>query len=622
MLLTMFSGLKTTAPLNMKTKTLVQTTTLIFAFAIACVAQDNPSSVQDNTALDAAMKPASETATQPVAEPVTELAAQPAAEPVAETAAETAVEPAAEPGAAPAAEAAAQPAAEPAVEATPVSPAPAASAASDASAQTEAPVASNIIPLIQFVDAPLTAVIENLARQAGMNYILDPKINFGQPGPDGRVIPQPSISIRWENLTAQQALGALLNNYDLQLIENPKTKIARIAPKDPAAPDPLVTKVIQLKFANPSNIVEAVQSSFSDKRSKVVTDIRTSQLVVVATEKELVSVDELVNRLDTITRQVLIEARLIETSLNPKTAKGIDWSGTLANQTVRWGNGVPYTEEPTGLSYKEDTATGTYVPVPGNPGLLSRVLDPSLPMLQASTAGGFNPETFFLNADGVTAVLSFLNTDSDAKVIATPRAVTLDNETANLAVTEARPIFKTTAGTQGSPGGSEVLYTNLGTILQVTPRISANNYVNLKVVPEVSSWVKTVRKTVSGQVNEADVFAFRKIETQVLIPSGNTLVLGGLISDSSTKGYTKVPVLGDIPGLGLAFRKESKERQQKNLLIFITPTIVGDEDFQPTSTDFLKTTIPTSDDKPWSWWDSGKPAVDWSKPEESHTYKN
>ena len=592
MLLNQISRGETTALKHMKTKTIVQTTALFFACALVCAAQDAPPPTQDMSTPAAVTEQT--TASETAAEPVAEVSTEPAAAPVA------------------------MPAAEPAVEAaTPVPPAvtPAPTTSAEATtAAPEEPTTGGVIPLIQFVDAPLTAVIENLARQAGMNYILDPKINYGQPGPDGKITPQPSISIRWENLTAQQALGALLSNYDLQLVEDPKTKIARIAPKDPAAPDPLVTKVIQLKFANPSNIVSAVQSALIDKRSKVVTDVRTSQLVVVATEKEVIAVDELVERLDTQTKQVLIEARLIETSLNPKTAKGIDWSGTLQAQTVRWGNGVPYTEQPTGPKYQEDTVNGGYNLVPGSPGILSRVLDPSLPMLQANSANGFNPETFFLNADGVTAVLSFLNTDSDAKVIATPRAVTLDNETANLAVTEARPIFKTTAGTQGSPGGSEVIYTNLGTILQVTPRISANNYVNLKVVPEVSSFVNTVRKTVSGQINEADVFAFRKMDTQVLIPSGNTLVLGGLISDASTKGYTKVPVLGDIPGLGLAFRKESKERQQKNLLIFITPTIVGEEDFQPTTTDFLKTSIPASDNKPWSWWDSGRPAVDWSKP--------
>ena len=98
----------------------------------------------------------------------------------------------------------------------------------------------------------------------------------------------------------------------------------------------------------------------------------------------------------------------------------------------------------------------------------------------------------------------------------------------------------------------------------------------------------------------------------MLIPSGNTLVMGGLVSDGTSKGYSKVPVLGDMPGIGLAFRHESKSRSQRNLLIFITPTIVADTDYQAASTTFLKTKLETSEEPEWSAWDSGKPR-DWSK---------
>ncbi|PYJ06321.1 MAG: hypothetical protein DME25_06950, partial [Verrucomicrobia bacterium] len=139
-----------------------------------------------------------------------------------------------------------------------------------------------VIPLIVMDDVPLTDAIKNLARQAGLNHMLDPKIGFGQPGPDGKVL-NPSVSIRWENVTAEQALGALLKTYNLQMVEDPKTKIALITVKDPAAPDPLITKIIQLKFSHPTNLVGSVQTLFTDKRSKVVPDIRTSQLVVLAT---------------------------------------------------------------------------------------------------------------------------------------------------------------------------------------------------------------------------------------------------------------------------------------------------------------------------------------------------
>jgi type II secretory pathway component GspD/PulD (secretin) len=169
-------------------------------------------------------------------------------------------------------------------------------------------------------------------------------------------------------------------------------------------------------------------------------------------------------------------------------------------------------------------------------------------------------------------------------------------------------------------GGSSISYTNLGVILHVTPRISANNLINLKVEPEVSRIFDTVTKLVSvggtsGQY-QADEYDIRKIETRVLIPSGNTLVLGGLVQDDVRTGNTKVPVLGDIPVVGYLFRSDTKSRQKSNLLVFLTPTIVQDSDFHPTKTKFLKTPIPQSDtlEGDWSSWDTGKPR-DWSQPD-------
>ncbi len=501
--------------------------------------------------------------------------------------------------------------------------------------------ATNLTSINITVPTPITVVIETLARMAGINYIIDPKVGFGQPDEQGRPKPEPQITLRWENVTPEAALAALLNNYNLQLVEDPKTKIARITTKDPTAPPPLLTKIVQLKFAAPSNIVTAVQTILTDKRSKVVPDTRTSQLVLSATEPELDAVDAMVARLDTQTRQVLIEAQLLETSKNPTSLKGIDWSGTLAGQNFSFGNGVvqpanstfqaPGTPTTTTLpggrtiTTAADSTTATAVGQTGSTGgsgnsgssasgsLLSGGLIPN--GLSANTLSGLMPGIGFLNADGLHAVLSFLNSDADAQVLSRPQAVTLDNQEAVLTVSRAFPIFLTTAGTQGSPGGSQVNYTNIGTTLHVTPRISANDFIDLQVKPEVSSLAGTLTKTVGGFINQADMFDVRTIKTEVMIPSGNTLVLGGLISDNANAGFTKVPLLGDLPLLGLAFRSENKSQLKKNLLIFITPTIVRDTDFQPTHSDFLQS-------KPVSMmgrvdanpvWDSAKPR-DWSNP--------
>ena len=207
-----------------------------------------------------------------------------------------------------------------------------------ASADTTAAAAAPAVLPIQFQDVPITTAIENLARLADINYLLDPKIGYGQPDQNGQIKPEPTISVRWENVSARQALLAVLDNYNLELVEDAKTKIARISIKNPNAPPPLLTRVIQLKYSSVSNMEISVESALTDKRSRVVPDTRTSQLVVVATESEQDAVDTLVDQLDKPTRQVLIETRLMEVSSSPSTIKGIDWSGTLSGQHVSFGN--------------------------------------------------------------------------------------------------------------------------------------------------------------------------------------------------------------------------------------------------------------------------------------------
>jgi type II secretory pathway component GspD/PulD (secretin) len=175
-----------------------------------------------------------------------------------------------------------------------------------------------------------------------------------------------------------------------------------------------------------------------------------------------------------------------------------------------------------------------------------------------------------------------------------------------------------TPGTVQVSGGSQVSYSNLTVRLDVTPRISANNFINLKVSPKILRLGDLITTRTAGVINQINSFQKRQLDTTVLIPSGNTLVMGGLIEDNVHNESIKVPLLGDIPGLGLLFRHDSKNRTKSNLIVFITPTIVQDEDFQPTKSDFLKTPVPTSDsiEGDWSSWDSGK-ARDWSKPEPS-----
>jgi len=471
--------------------------------------------------------------------------------------------------------------------------------------------AAELVPLIVIDDVPLVDAVKNLARQAGLNYLPDPKL--------ATITNQPNVTMRLENVTAQDALMAVLETYNLQIIHDPRIKVARITVKDPKAPDPMFSKIIQLKYTQPTNIVDILKKTLSPS-SQVQGDPRTSQLIVVTTEKEFPSVEELIARLDTPTRQVLIEAQIWETAKNPRSVKGINWAGTFANQNVSWGNGhIDPTRSSTVTTRPGDSVTGVNpagVPTTQTRGSSTREITTYVPGeggITFDSVKGFHPATAFLNADGLSAVISFFNTDTATEVVSTPRAVTMDHMPAVLSVTRAFPIFKITPGSANSPAGSEVTYSNLGTILMVTPHITANSNISLDVKPEVSDIAGVDRQIVNGFENTANIYSVRRMDTKVMIPSGNTLVLGGLISDRTSKIENKVPILGDIPGLGQFFHHADKSRDKVNLIVFITPTIIGDTDFQIASTDFLQTKKADRPEPKDSFWNSAKPH-DWTKP--------
>jgi type IV pilus assembly protein PilQ len=449
-------------------------------------------------------------------------------------------------------------------------PAPAPAPAAPAAAAPANP--NEAVPLIVIDDVPLTDAIRNLARQSNLNFQFDPRVTASN---------QPNISIRFENVSPQEALTAVLDNYGLKLDKDARFKVLRVTIKEPKAEEPLVTKIVQLKYCEATNMVAMLKPTI-DKRSQVLADPRTGQIILSTTEKDMDGALATIEKLDTPTKQVLIEGTFVETTKNPKTIKGIDWSGTLQAQNVSIGNQGP---------------------VLGTPGVI------------ASIGGKFLPPVAYLNADGVNAVMSFLNRDTETELIATPRTVTLDNQVAHIEVTRAFPIFQVTPGSASVAAGSQVTYTNLGVILHVTPRIAADNNISLKIKPEVSARGPKDVQTLDGRDYSANTFDVRRIETQVMVPSGNTLVMGGLVHDSVNNAFTKVPILGDIPGLGFFFRHSDKAREKRNLLIFITPTVVEDDSFQVTSSgpDFLRTKQVQKVDGELSAWDSAKPH-DWTKP--------
>lgn len=484
----------------------------------------------------------------------------------------------------------------------------------------------SIVPGTRLRDA-----IQALARMANVNYLIDPKVINSSNEP---VI---MSEIHWTNITAASAMNALLANYDWQMVEDPRTHVARITHKDTNSTAQFVSKIVQLQYCDTTNIYMQLTNAFM-KPTRIIADPRTAQLVIMAASpREMASITNMIEMLDRPIKQILIEARLFETTKNPKSIKGIDWSGTLNAQNFSFGNGVTSgtTTATTTTSQAADVVTTTGKVFPGGTtsstaGTATTTTTTGAGGVTADTLHGLNPSTAFLSADGVKAVLSFLNSDTETKNFSLPRTVTQDGSETTLSVIRNVPIFEQNQSAGGSGQNNlstmkpnyalsvaETIINEVGVKLNVTPRIVGVTNVFLVLKPEVSAQESVNAKFVlNGQENESPIFNRRKIVTSTTVPSGYTLVLGGLNNDSSSKIYTKVPLLGDIPGLGYFFRHENKERTTQNLMIFVTPSIIGQDDFQATKSRFMKTKVVDSPDTEESAWNNGKP-YDWTKPKQT-----
>jgi type II secretory pathway component GspD/PulD (secretin) len=171
--------------------------------------------------------------------------------------------------------------------------------------------------------------------------------------------------------------------------------------------------------------------------------------------------------------------------------------------------------------------------------------------------------------------MTMLNEDADAEFLANPRVVTADNQQAKIEITRNQPIpqlnFNEQTATAVFGGFQDKLF---GNKLVVRPSINKDNFITLAVKPEISSKVQDFHFSFQGADVTSPIIDTRTLDSNVLIKSGDTLAIGGLLSDQVSKSRTKVPVLGDLPVLGYAFQSHDNERHKRNLLVFVTPTIL------------------------------------------------
>jgi general secretion pathway protein D len=274
---------------------------------------------------------------------------------------------------------------------------------------------------------------------------------------------------------------------------------------------------------------------------KVVPDTTANALVIRATPQAYDLIEQTVRRLDRAPLQVLIEATIAEVVLT---------------DLLRFG--VQYFFDAGGIQGGFNTSgTGQ---VSNGSGLLS-------PLAQLP---GFN---FIISGGGSNVTIDALSRITDVQVLSSPSLVVQDNSEAVLTVGDEVPLItRTTQGIEdpSAPIVANIEYRETGVILEVRPRINTNNVVTLEIAQEVSR----VQQPEQARRDENPTIVQRRISSKVNVTSGQTVVLGGLIQDSTIQSSEKVPLLGDIPVLGNLFRSQSDENVRTELIVFITPRVI------------------------------------------------
>ncbi len=298
-------------------------------------------------------------------------------------------------------------------------------------------------------------------------------------------------------------------------------------------------------------------------RTSVQADTSLNALIVRADPSTMVEVSAILDQLDVRRTQVLIEAAIVEVSLNDRQTRGVDLAAV-----DRDGQTIPLFVSPLGQALQgllgPALASGDDLDLIGG---AAELTSPTLAVARLSGGVSF------------AAILQAIGTHSDSDLLSTPSILTLDNEEATIIVGQNVPFRTgsfTTTGTGAQNPFTTIQREDVGITLRVIPHIHDGDAVRLEVEQEVSSVEPAAQ--VGDQSFSDIVTNKRTIRTTILADDGQTIVLGGLIQDDIQESGRKVPFLGDLPLAGKLFRSSSTERTKRNLLVFLRPTILRTKD--------------------------------------------
>jgi type IV pilus secretin PilQ/predicted competence protein len=383
-------------------------------------------------------------------------------------------------------------------------------------------------------DAYLPSVLKILAEKGDLNIITGPGVTGGR------------LSIHMKNVPIDQAVNLVVRAAGLAY-ERIGNSILVADPKTLKEETGLASYVVDLKFANAGDVKDAIK----DLAAQVQVDRGGNRLIVVTSPRVIAEIQELVRTLDVPARQVMLEARVIEVSTDDVKQLGLDWD-LLSRQGFIFVEG----------NYDSSIGTG------------EQIRDLKLFRNTPGTKDIWELKNFSRFAQVYRAAIDLMIRNGSARVLANPKIATLNGREASMLIGARIPF--TVTGTVFAGGGAapveRVEREEVGVKLNITPLINADGYITTEIRPEVSSVT-----AFTGTNNDLPIVSTRQVSTTVRLKDGNSVIIGGLLSEEKTTSVTRVPILGSIPGLGYLFRHQSVRTSKKDLVIEVTPRILPEQ---------------------------------------------
>ena len=377
-------------------------------------------------------------------------------------------------------------------------------------------------------DASLLNTLQLLVGRLGKNLMLDADIDEAQ------------LNMTLSNIRPIDAFTAVLAAHGLTYTEL-EGDVYYVAPVEKIS-ERAVIKNIACRYADAVKLRKILENMHQKKNAEIYADARTNMLIIKAPAEIIDDITALIHRLDTPTQQIYIQAEIVEISSNSDSEIGVQWltkEFKLKDATGKVGTEFGLTTDETAGTTAESSA-GVAFPVSNGFGL-------------------------GILSEDIGVVMHALHYNNNVNLLSRPRIVTLDNQESVIEVGDQLP-FKVL----NQYGVTSFEFKNATVQLIVKPHIIDENIIRLQVSPKADFQ--------NGYTTDGiPIISTRKATTNVKVPNGKTLVIGGLIRDSKIETTEKVPFFGSIPILGRLFKNTKKTNQKTELLVFITPTIIPDD---------------------------------------------